>query len=134
MRVCPKCGHIDPPQWKHCKYSYYIDGITRENFEKLYPDLAKNLKKGRDLTEDELYVYRLTKTELVVERKAKIDFLSLSPIDWKDGHEKGSRQLREPHALRKHWFITPKNLAKSQENPKHWSKLHPSQKKLLETI
>ena len=117
MRVCPKCGFIDPPHWKHCKWSYYIDGITFENFKLLYPNLGLKLKRPKDITEDKDFVYRLTKTGLVVERKAKIDLQNPKELNIHlETFEKGSRHLiHNPH--------------EAKRNREKWS---PSQKKLLE--
>jgi hypothetical protein len=79
MRVCPKCGFIDPPEWKHVKWSYHIDSCSLDNFQRLHLELAEKLLKS-DLTEDSLYVYRLSRSHkgkgipIWVERKAKIDY------------------------------------------------------------
>ena len=73
MRVCHKCGAIDPPEWKHSKYSYWIDNCLLEDFAKLQPKLVmKILKAGH--TKDKYYVYRLTKNKRRVERKAIVDY------------------------------------------------------------
>jgi len=75
MRVCPKCKYIDPPYWKHVKYSYWIDSCSLENFKVLHPKLAKKLTKPCSVVEDEDYLYRLVKNGDWVERKAKVDFV-----------------------------------------------------------
>lgn len=120
MRVCPQCGFIDPPEWKHCKYSYHIDACTFENFKLLFPKLAENLKKGGDITEDANYYYRLTKKSLVVERKAKIEWTENRNPFGAEKYEKfnhGTRNIWEPHDLR------------------HcWAKAHPDQTKLVSSI
>ena len=121
MRVCPKCGYIDPPEWKHCKYSYHIDNISFDNFKQLYPELAKNFKRGGDLTEDKDYVYRLTKTELFVSRKAKIEWTNFQDNPF--GAEKYER------------FFHGSPMAKKpdyHEDRKNWNKWHPNQRRLLE--
>ena len=74
MRVCPKCGHIDPPQWRHSKYSYWIDFCEIGHFIELEPLLASRLLKGEKLVEDKDYIYRLTKNKSKVERKALVDY------------------------------------------------------------
>ena len=88
MRVCPKCKFIDPPHWKHVKYSYWIDSCSLENFKILYPTLAKQLRHGGDTIEDEDYVYRFMNNEEWIERKAKVDFIGKG---WSDGTENGKR-------------------------------------------
>ena len=73
MRVCPKCGYIDPPEWKHSKYSYWIDNCLLEDFRRLQPDIARILE-AQGSAEDRYYIYRLTKDKRRVERKAKVDY------------------------------------------------------------
>ena len=108
MRVCPKCGYIDPPHWKHVKYSYWIDSCSLENFKILHPTLAKRLKKAGAIVEDKLYIYRLVRNGDWVERKAKIDFVGGG---WSD--------LTEAHKPISPWA--------GDENFGDW---HPTQKKL----
>ena len=74
MRVCPKCGYVDPPEWRHSKYSYWIDFCEVYGFEKLYPKLHTELVRGVKLVEDKYYLYRITKNKGKVERKAKVDY------------------------------------------------------------
>lgn len=60
MRVCPKCGYIDPPQWRTSikGYSY----TEYENFKELHPDLAKKVTSQKHvISKDNLYVYHLTR-------------------------------------------------------------------------
>lgn len=120
MRICPKCGFIDPPEWKHCKFSYHIDTIRLEEFINTYPNLAKNLHNGGDITEDENYYYRLTKTKLTVFRKAKIEWTEGNPF----GAEKyerfnhGSPWAKKDRRKEKDWDV--------------WKRVAPDQTKLLE--
>jgi len=111
MRVCPKCGYVEPPEWRHSRYSYWLDICKLGDFEKLHPKLATTLKH-QDFAEDEDYVYRLMgKSKLTVERKAKIDFMT-----WREPME---------HAEHKgpiHDFL------------KLWNSFHPNQRKLTEHI
>jgi len=115
LRVCPKCKYIDPPEWKHTKYSYHIDNISLENFQRLYPHLAKNLKTGGDITEDEDYYYRLVKTKLWVSRKAKIEWTETNPFGAEKYEKFDHKFLKDVHDYRK-----------------YWSAVHPNQTKLLE--
>jgi len=110
MRVCPKCGYIDPPEWRHSKYSYWIDWTELENFKKLHPKLANDFQNGLKITEDEDYFYRIMKHGRSVERKAKVDYGE----QWNVPMEKRNQI---PHDFRKHWFTA-----------------HPNQQKLSETI
>jgi len=128
MRVCPKCGFVDPPYWKHCKWSYYIDDCSFENFQMLYPELAKELLKNR-LAEDKYYAYRTQKKPKGlpqwVQRKAKIDMT----LGWKDLVE------RFPHLHLKGLktkLAFPSTHGRYCDFHLHWQLLHPSQSKLFE--
>jgi hypothetical protein len=74
MRVCPECGHVDPPEWRHSRYSYWIDFCDIDHFKALHPELHKRLMSGEKLVEDRYYIYRLTKNKSRVERKALVDY------------------------------------------------------------
>jgi hypothetical protein len=119
MRVCPCCGFIDPPEWKHCKYSYHIDIISRENFGLLYPELAKALKKGGDITEDKNYFYRLVKSCQVVQRKAKIEWTEQNPFG-AEKYEKFDHKTNYKY----------KSSLDLEDFRSHWLKLAPNQAKL----
>jgi len=125
MRVCPKCGFIDPPYWKHVKYSYYVDFCSFESFGIVEPELAEKLKKGGDIVEDDLYAYRLTNTKLVVLRKAKIDFMNLSTKDFDDKVEKIDHGTGR-------WVSKKRNKLYIEDLRPYWRGAHPTQKKLLE--
>jgi len=73
MRVCPKCGFVDPPEWKHSKYSYWIDNCRLEDLKTMNPSLAKTLE-DQGHAKDKDYVYRLTKNKTRAERKAIVDY------------------------------------------------------------
>jgi len=74
MRVCPKCGFVDPPEWRHSRYSYWIDFCKTEDFKCLEPEMAKELLNGKKTVEDKNYVYRMTKNGRRIERKALVDY------------------------------------------------------------
>lgn len=74
MRVCPKCKFVDPPQWRHSRYSYWIDHCEISHFKELHPNLYEQLINGAKLVEDDDYIYRLTKNRARVERKALVDY------------------------------------------------------------
>jgi len=73
MRVCPKCGYIDPPYWKHVKFSYFVDSCSLENFSLLFPNLAEKITD--DMVFDGINYYRLIKSGFWVLRMAKIDVI-----------------------------------------------------------
>jgi len=116
MRQCPKCGHIDPPYWKHVKFSYFIDSCSLENFKILHPRLAKRIKKEREV-DDKLNVYHLDKKNRWVLRKAKVDYGDKS---WTDKCEKHDPRLVEG------------KMKRLRDLEKYWNKFSPKQKKLLE--
>ena len=101
MRICPHCKYVDPPEWRHSKYSYWIDWTEFDQFKSLQPELAEKFSKGAEIVEDDLYLYRIMKHGRSVERKAKIDYGN----QWNVPMEK---RKQVPHDFRKHWFkITP---------------------------
>jgi len=94
MRVCPACGFVDPSEWRHSRYSYWIDFTTYEAWLEMgYPKLEKGGK-----WEDKLYVYRRMKRSGHVERKALLDYGQQWNIPME--HHK-------PHDLRKYWERLP---------------------------
>ena len=106
MRVCPKCGYVDPPYWRHSRFSYWLDIIEVENLALVKPELAKILKKEKKgfVVEDKDYYYRKGKNGVFVERKAKIDLGDKS--QWREKREKARR--RPPVTdFRKYWRIDP---------------------------
>ena len=103
MRVCPKCGYVDPPEWRHSRYSYWIDFTEFENFKRLNPELAENFKKGTK-KQDENFVYRRNKSTGNVERKAKIDYGG----QWTIPMERRNRKEKRGEVdFRKCWIIDP---------------------------
>ena len=114
MRVCPKCGYVDPPEWKHHRWSYWIDICHIEEFKVLQLELANRLLKGEKLVEDKNYIYRLyAKGRQFVQRKALIDYGYQWEPPMEPVNHKSPFKSKPPH-FRKHW------------------KLDPNQKKLLE--
>jgi hypothetical protein len=90
MRVCPKCGCVDSPYWKHTKFSYYIDQCIYENFAVELPKLAAELNKPNSHTQDVNYLYYRTKSGKIVLRKAKIG-IGVTLLPWTDGCESGKQ-------------------------------------------
>ena len=45
MRVCPSCGYKDFLEWKNLPHQLYHEYMILEDFERLYPELAKQLKE-----------------------------------------------------------------------------------------
>jgi uncharacterized protein (DUF849 family) len=109
VRVCPHCGFIDPPEWKHSKYSYWIDNIRLEDFQALYPELAKELLASKS-ARDKDYIYRITKNKSRVERKAIADYGE----QWTIPMERVHKSKHDVRDFRKVWF-----------------KIHPDQQKIL---
>jgi len=65
MKVCPKCGFCDPPEWKNLHFQLYSEYMPFEDFEQLYPELAAKLKQNPKLVLDEYNGYHLTKAGYV---------------------------------------------------------------------
>ena len=72
MRVCPKCGHNDPPYWRPARHSN-PDGTTDichiNDLEFHEPNLAEKLKHNRGVVvQDETFAYYLGKRAVHVKR------------------------------------------------------------------
>lgn len=65
MKVCPKCGYRDPPEWRNLHFQLYTEYMEMEEFERLYPDLAERLKSNPYLVQDQHNAYHLTKAGYV---------------------------------------------------------------------
>lgn len=67
MRVCPKCGFKDPLEWKNLHFQLYHEYMALEDFQRIYPKLAKELLlqqkqlRTKNITFDEGHAYHLTK-------------------------------------------------------------------------
>jgi len=110
MRVCPKCGYNDPPEWRHSKFSSWIDIIDVGSFKELEPKLYQKLIAGEKVVEDKFYYYRITKTKAKVHRKAKIDFCG----DWVEKQEKAAHQNID---FRTYWKLADPNQRRLLEEP-----------------
>ena len=109
MRVCPKCGFVNPPEWKHSKWSYWRDTCLLDDLKNLNPSLAKGLE-AQGHAKDENYVYRLTKNKRRVERKAILDYGEQWTIPMEKAYDKHNFRDFRPC----------------------WMKIAPNQTKLLE--
>lgn len=76
MRVCkcPRCGEIivDDPLWRPSGFKWGVDFTPLEDFKTINPELAKVLETEQ-WTEDELYLYRVSKNK-TVSRMAKMEY------------------------------------------------------------
>ena len=68
MRICPKCGYVDPPIWRNTKWCYYTEHCHVDELKVWEPQLAAMLKPGETvfisgvkyhLTKSGLYVHRI---------------------------------------------------------------------------
>lgn len=59
MRVCPKCGYVDPPEWRGDRWRWEKDYCTLEDFKRLHADLAAQLLDGHRVVTDFHFAYRL---------------------------------------------------------------------------
>jgi hypothetical protein len=87
MRVCEKCGYIEPIEWRPTtwKSAQYIDCCRLEDLQNLDPELASDLKRAHNTTEATIikgmYAYRLTKPGVWVLRR----WLPIYEIqDWRE--------------------------------------------------
>lgn len=72
MRICPECGHLDPPYWRPAKMhnpSGDTDIARIEDLELWQPEIAKQLTAARGIVaEDQTFAYLLTKRSVWVKR------------------------------------------------------------------
>ena len=70
MRVCPKCGFVEPMHWRPTtwKSAQYIDCCRLSDLEYNEPEFAERLKKEGELIEGH-YAYRITKPGVWVYRR-----------------------------------------------------------------
>ena len=65
MRVCPKCGYVDPLQWKNLPMRLYGEYMTFEEFKELYPTIAEQLRQNPKIVFNEYNAYHLSKAGYV---------------------------------------------------------------------
>lgn len=105
MRVCPKCGFVDPPEWRHSRYSYWIDFTFWDDFERMQPQISEKLKgsMGKKVVEDKDYLFKTDKSGTKVFRKAKVDY----GYQWQIPMEKHTlHPIRQIQDFRKYWQLT----------------------------
>jgi len=71
MRVCPKCGYVDPPIWRQSAFHQTISFTEISNIEYENPEIAIKLKENNRIS-DGVYAYKLTRFGRV-ERQAILD-------------------------------------------------------------
>lgn len=89
MRVCPKCGFQDSPNWENCRFKRDLMVMRLETFKKEYPHLAKRIEEEK-YVRDGQFVYH--KTKLYVLRKEPADF---NQPFWElfEAHKKAPRDM-----------------------------------------
>lgn len=65
MRVCPKCGFKDPPEWRNLRFQLFTEYTEFESFNRLYPELAAALLENPKIVFDEHHAYHLTRSNHV---------------------------------------------------------------------
>jgi len=63
---------VDNPLWRPSGFKWGVDFCNFEDFKSINPELAEKLKP-RDWVEDELYIYRRSRTNKVY-RMAKLEY------------------------------------------------------------
>lgn len=76
MRVCPKCGHVDPPIWKNQAHKLCSDYCHKDELEYFDASLLKNILECNPLTRG-AFRYHLSKAGYV-HRIALIDLCNSS--------------------------------------------------------
>jgi len=62
LRVCPKCGFIDPPEWRNSKFSPWIEVIYFDDLKQLHPELAEKLETNPRVTDKDYEYYKAPKS------------------------------------------------------------------------
>jgi len=57
MRVCPKCGHVDPPYWRQVPWKFDTDMCWTDDFKRLHPKQYERLMKNHEFAFDECFAY-----------------------------------------------------------------------------
>lgn len=83
MRECPKCHYLDAPNWRPPRWQPDLDYCRFDEFQDILPDLAIKLLPGKTV-EDELYVYRRSKTGKFVYRVWGVIFRAWGHGKWSD--------------------------------------------------
>jgi len=76
LRVCPKCGHIDPPYWRQVPWKFDTDMCWTEDFKNLHPEVHAKLEKGHEIVCDDHFAYKFSgKPKTIVWRVWKQSYL-----------------------------------------------------------
>lgn len=47
MKICPKCGHKDPDEWRHSRFDYNADYCRFDDAPKEVADVVEALKNAK---------------------------------------------------------------------------------------
>jgi len=89
MRECPKCGHTDPPCWRHKRHRLLTDYCYIDELEVWQPKIAKEVREKKDVKIGK-YIYHLTKSNYV-DRIHEIDSANGS---WHEPDQEGRKPFR----------------------------------------
>ena len=91
MKVCPKCGYVDPQCWRQNRWVSNVDYTRVEDFVQYYPGMAE-LQPGCTTSDEYNYYYRGKRNPYFVYRWPKV----LGP-----GYYTKPRHFFEHHVPRK---------------------------------
>jgi len=60
MRVCPECGHVDPPEWRQVPWKFDTDHCHTEDFARMHPEEYEKLMRGHEVVCDEHFCYQFS--------------------------------------------------------------------------
>jgi hypothetical protein len=100
MRVCPKCGFIEPQYWRNDRYKRDVQICAITDIEFDDPKLALAIKEGeKGNYDDGTFNYHLTKKGYVV-RRANIEGKAWQSWDSTfEAHHKLSNKMKEQTKL-----------------------------------
>ena len=77
MRICPKCGYVDPPEWRHSRFDFNADYCRFDNAPQEVShivEILKDKKNFQPLAEGPCIYYRRGKGGIYLYRVSKEDF------------------------------------------------------------
>lgn len=81
MRECPVCGYMDSPYWRHVRFRIFTDCCRLEDFELMFPDLAKRIITEINVVHKN-YIYHYVQKAKMVQRIHISD--SLDGKSWRE--------------------------------------------------
>jgi len=115
MRICPKCGYIDPDYWRTVRWNGLIDYTHISNLKEFEPEVYEKLmtvRVGETVIINE-YAYHLVKNGTIVHRQWKVHY---NLYKWHG--EPREHVHHTPIKKRKDYLMAKKSFAAKAANQK----------------